>query len=138
MLLRVASSPDGHPFCLARFSGNIFANLQTKHFPKEGGWFFGIKAYLMFSLWQVGSVHVPGLMDLESYATVHQLVSTVRGLRRPDASIADCLRATFPGGSMTGAPKTRTMEIIDRYDSSSRARQHLQMTTRPSSPSQLP
>lgn len=62
---------------------------------------------------QVGSVHVPVLMEVESYA-VHSLVSTVRGQRRPHVSTADCLRATFPGGSMTGAPKLRSMQILDR------------------------
>jgi para-aminobenzoate synthetase len=60
-----------------------------------------------------GSVRVPGLMKIESYATVHQLVSTIRGARAPTASPAACVRATFPGGSMTGAPKFRTMDIID-------------------------
>ncbi|GMF41966.1 unnamed protein product [Phytophthora fragariaefolia] len=61
---------------------------------------------------RVGSVHVPRLMGVETYTTVHQLVTTVRAQRRNDADVVDVLRATFPGGSMTGAPKKRTMHII--------------------------
>ncbi|GMN51099.1 hypothetical protein TIFTF001_020251 [Ficus carica] len=67
-----------------------------------------------------GSVHVPCLMDVESYATVHTMVSTIRGKKREDVTAIDCVRAAFPGGSMTGAPKLRSMELLDRLESSSR------------------
>ncbi|KAJ0396526.1 hypothetical protein P43SY_003737 [Pythium insidiosum] len=64
----------------------------------------------------IGSVHVPQLMVVETYATVHQLVTTVRALRAEHCDVVDVLRATFPGGSMTGAPKTRTMQIIRQLE----------------------
>ena len=69
---------------------------------------------------EIGTVHVPHLMQIETYETVHQLVSTVRGLMREDVEPPDCIRACFPGGSMTGAPKKRTMEIIDELEQEQR------------------
>jgi len=60
-----------------------------------------------------GSVEVPVLMEVETYASVHQLVSTVRGRLRDEVTTMGALRALFPAGSMTGAPKLKTMQLID-------------------------
>ena len=64
----------------------------------------------------IGSVAVTELSSLETYATVHHLTSTVQARLRADADVVDLLRATFPGGSITGAPKIRAMEIIDELE----------------------
>ena len=66
------------------------------------------------------TVQADPLFAVESFATVHQLVSTVRAQLRPDCSVIDLIRATFPGGSITGAPKIRTMEIIDELEGQAR------------------
>ena len=63
-----------------------------------------------------GSVRVPEFAALESYAQVHHLTSTVEARRAPDVGLEALLRATFPGGSVTGAPKIRALEIIDELE----------------------
>jgi len=63
-----------------------------------------------------GTVHVPELRRLESYANVHHLIATVRGELRPEVTPLQALRAAFPGGSITGAPKIRAMQIIEELE----------------------
>lgn len=65
---------------------------------------------------ELGSVHVPGLCDVESFPNVHHLVSTVTGKLRDQRSTIDLLRGCFPGGSITGAPKLRAMEVIEELE----------------------
>ncbi len=67
-----------------------------------------------------GSVTVNHLFDIESYATVHHLVATVSGHLKPETDIIDITRAVFPGGSITGAPKKRAMEIIEELEHTKR------------------
>jgi para-aminobenzoate synthetase component 1 len=63
-----------------------------------------------------GSVRVPGLFEVESFANVHHLVSTVTGELAPGRDALDLLRGCFPGGSITGAPKVRAMQIIEELE----------------------
>ncbi len=66
------------------------------------------------------TVRVPEFMIIEGYATVHQLISTITGQLDDEHTPVQCVRACFPGGSMTGAPKLRTMEIIDDIEREAR------------------
>ena len=68
----------------------------------------------------IGSVEVPEMYRVEHFARVHHLVSTVRGRLAEGASATSLLRACFPGGSITGAPKLRAMEIIEELETQRR------------------
>ena len=67
-----------------------------------------------------GSVQVDELMVLESYAHVHHIVSNVRGIKRPGVTPGQVIRAVFPGGTITGCPKVRCMEIITELEQTAR------------------
>ena len=68
-----------------------------------------------------GSVQVPELFSLESYPNVHHMVSSVTGRLAPGKDALDLIAGSFPGGSITGAPKIRAMQIIDELEPSRRA-----------------
>lgn len=65
---------------------------------------------------ELGSVSVPKLFDIEGYSNVHHMVSTVQGRLAADKHAVDLLEGSFPGGSITGAPKLRSMEIIEELE----------------------
>lgn len=69
---------------------------------------------------ELGTVEVDDFMRVESYQTVHQLVSTVRGRLRPGVNAVDAARACFPPGSMTGAPKLRATRLLDEIETEAR------------------
>jgi len=69
---------------------------------------------------QKGTVYVNDLMRIESYANVHHMVSIISGKLKDNIDFVDCINATFPGGSITGAPKLRSMQIIDELEPVSR------------------
>ncbi|WP_110972085.1 aminodeoxychorismate synthase component I [Pseudomonas huaxiensis] len=70
---------------------------------------------------EIGSVRVPELFNLESYPNVHHMVSAVTGRLAADKDALDLIAGSFPGGSITGAPKIRAMQIIDELEPSRRA-----------------
>ncbi len=65
---------------------------------------------------EVGSIRVDEIFRLETHPTVHHLVAAVSGKVRPGSDVIDCIRSMFPGGSITGAPKIRAMQIIDEIE----------------------
>ena len=68
----------------------------------------------------IGTVHVDELYGIYSFPQVHQMISTVSGELRENYSFSDIIHATFPMGSMTGAPKRRVMELIEKYEKTKR------------------
>ena len=69
---------------------------------------------------EIASIHVPERIALESYSNIHHLVATVKGTLRRNTDRIDLLKSCFPGGSITGAPKIRAMELIDELESTNR------------------
>ena len=95
--------------------------LQTS--PKEVAELVMITDLLRNDLGRIcayGSIHAPELLRLERFSQVQHLVSTVEGTLRPEISHPSALASCFPGGSITGAPKIRAMQIIDELEPTSR------------------
>ena len=65
-------------------------------------------------------MHVDELYGIYSFPQVHQMISTISGELRDDVTFTDIIKATFPMGSMTGAPKKRVMELIEQYEKTKR------------------
>ena len=69
---------------------------------------------------RIGSIRVPELFRIESYATVHQMISQVQGMLMPGIGLSGIFKALFPCGSITGAPKIRAMEVIREVEDGAR------------------
>jgi para-aminobenzoate synthetase component 1 len=69
---------------------------------------------------EVGSVEVEELFGIYSYPRVHQMISTISGTMRKNVPFTDAMRYSFPMGSMTGAPKMKVMQLVDRYEEARR------------------
>src|SRR6185295_10188377 len=107
----------------ARPEADLFAGDDLQHSEKDRAENVMIVDLLRNDLSRVSrpeSVRVTQLCRLEIYEYVQHLVSAVCGTLTPDRSLVDLLRATFPGGSITGAPKVRAMEIIAELEPTAR------------------
>ena len=69
---------------------------------------------------EAGSVKVPHIYQVESFPTVHQMISTITGRLSPGCTALDAIEAAFPGGSMTGAPKLRTVQLLRELEQGTR------------------
>ncbi len=107
----------------SRAEDDLVAVTQLRNSPKEKAENLMIVDLLRNDLGviaEIGSVTVDRLFDVETYPTVHQMTSTVSAQIRPDVGLADVFRALFPCGSVTGAPKRRSMEIIAELENAPR------------------
>lgn len=106
----------GNPLDWLRDLLNRYKTGAISLLPCINGCCAGFISYDLGRVCKIGSVKVDRLFQLEKYSTVFHLVSTVTGELRDGMDVIDLIKASFPGGSITGAPKIRAMEIIDELE----------------------